>query len=135
MTSPEHVQVLIIGSGPAGSTFARVIGDARPDASILMIEVGPRLRGPLGEHTMNMNDDDRVACQLASQGPDAGVRRSTPTVTVGGGERSEEPFVFPGLFLVGERAKVDGEFGLPLASLASGIGGMGVHWGGSCPRP
>jgi choline dehydrogenase-like flavoprotein len=73
---------------------------------------------------------------MASQGPDAGIRRSTPAVTMGGSdERSDEPFVFPGLFLVGERAKLDGEFGLPLASMASGTGGMGVFWGGSCPRP
>jgi len=136
MARREHVEVLIVGSGPAGCTFARVIGDARPEASILMIEVGPRLRGPLGEHTMNMTDEDRVACQLASQGPEAGVRRATPVVSMsGGGEGGQEPFVFPGLFLVGERAKVDGEFGLPLASMASGVGGMGVHWGGSCPRP
>ncbi len=37
----EHVDVLIVGSGPAGSTYARTIGDARPDARILVVEVGP----------------------------------------------------------------------------------------------
>jgi len=136
MAQPEHVEVLIVGSGPAGATFARVIGDSRPETSILMVEVGPRLRGPLGEHTMNMNDDDRVACQMASQGPDSAIRRSTLSLSVGDSDAgSREPFIFPGLFLVGDRAQIGDEFGLPLAAMASGIGGMGVHWGGSCPRP
>ena len=45
------------------------------------------------------------------------------------------PFVWPGLFTVGERARIEGEDGLPVASMSSGIGGMGVYWTGSCPRP
>jgi choline dehydrogenase-like flavoprotein len=132
--STEHVDVLIVGSGPAGSTYARTIGDARPDVSILMIEVGPHLPGGLGEHTMNMSDEDRIAAQLLAQGPDAGVTR--PALSIGlasGGDGT--PFIFPGLFPVGEGARVDGEFGLTAACMSSGVGGMGVHWGGSCPRP
>jgi choline dehydrogenase-like flavoprotein len=134
----EDVDVLIVGSGPAGSTYARTIADARPDVSILMVEVGPRLPGPFGEHTLNMTEEERVACQLASQGPDAGVRRAGISLGLAGGGSGDggdgEVFVFPGLFLVGEGARVEGEFGLPAASMASGVGGMGVHWGGSCPR-
>ena len=37
--------------------------------------------------------------------------------------------------MVGERAQVEGEDGLPAASMSSGVGGMGVYWAGSCPRP
>src|SRR5580700_4322078 len=74
-SNPEHVDVLIVGSGPAGSTYARVVGDARPDVSILVVEAGPRLRGSLGEHTSNMSPDDRRISQRLAQGPDADVDR------------------------------------------------------------
>ena len=134
----EHVDVLIVGSGPAGSTYARIIGDAHPEAAILVAEVGPRLSECLGEHTTNMNDHERVACQMLSQGPDAGVARAGMAASVlsaGTTARTDEPFVFAGLFLVGDGSKVDGEAGLPAACMSSGIGGMGVHWAGSCPRP
>ncbi|MFD2422654.1 hypothetical protein [Amycolatopsis pigmentata] len=41
----------------------------------------------------------------------------------------------PGLFFVDPRPVLtDGEVGLPAASMASGIGGMGVHWAGGLPR-
>jgi choline dehydrogenase-like flavoprotein len=128
----EHVDVLVVGSGPAGATYARVIGDARPGARILVAEVGPRFRGVVGEHTMNMADTERVACQLAAQGPDAGHQR--PGLSIGG-DGPSAPFVFPGLFVLGERGRVGDEWGLPLAAMSSGVGGMGIHWGGSTPRP
>lgn len=134
----EHVDVLIVGSGPAGCTYARVIGDALPDASILVVEVGPKLSPVLGEHTRNMAEADRLACELMSQGPDAGVARGAlalNAVAMDAGGVVDQLFVFPGLFLVGSGAKVEGEFGFAAASMCSGVGGMGVHWGGSCPRP
>jgi choline dehydrogenase-like flavoprotein len=135
---PRHVEVLIVGSGPAGSTYARTIGDAAPGASILVVEVGPSLGSTVGEHTMNLTAEERIACQLLTQGPDAGMSRSTPalaSLVAEGDAGPGGPFVFPGLFLLGEGSRVDDEFGLPAASMSSGVGGMGVHWGGSCPRP
>ena len=70
------VDVLIVGSGPAGSTYARTIGDALPSARILMVEVGPVVPGRRGDHTQNMTDEERTAAQLLTQGPDAGIERS-----------------------------------------------------------
>ena len=134
----EHVDVLIVGSGPAGSTYARTIGDARPDARILVVEVGPELTDAIGEHTINMTDELRTAAQLAAQGPDAGTSRGgwdLSSFSGDGPSGAAAMFIFPGLFLLGEGAKVNGEFGLPAACMSSGIGGMGVHWGGSSPRP
>jgi choline dehydrogenase-like flavoprotein len=44
--------------------------------------------------------------------------------------------ILPGLFFVDPRPELaDGDVGLPAASMASGVGGMGIHWGTSCPRP
>jgi choline dehydrogenase-like flavoprotein len=138
MTTPD-VDFLIVGSGPAGSTYARTIGDAVPNARILMVEVGPEIPGVRGEHTQNMTDADRAAVQLLTQGPDAGIERAAALADIAEGIDPSLEFrqtILPGLFFVDPRPVLgEGEVGLPAASMASGVGGMGVHWGTSCPRP
>ncbi len=135
----EQVDVLIIGSGPAGSTYARTIGDAVPTARILMVEVGPKIPGIRGEHTFNMSEEARVAAQLLTQGPEAGVERAKTLADIGDGIDPSLEFrqtILPGLFFLDPRPKLeDGEVGLSAASMASGVGGMGIHWGTSSPRP
>lgn len=135
----ERVDVLIIGSGPAGSTYARTIGEAVPDATILMVEVGPALAGRRGEHTQNLAPAERKAAQLATQGPDAGINRAKALADIADGLDPGLEFrqtMLPGLFFVDSRPKLrEGEVGLPAASMASGVGGMGIHWSVSCPRP
>ena len=76
MDQRETVDVLIVGSGPAGATYARTIGDAAPQAKVLMVEVGPVVPGSRGDHTQNMTDEERAAAQLLTQGPDTGVVRA-----------------------------------------------------------
>jgi choline dehydrogenase-like flavoprotein len=135
----EDLDVLIIGSGPAGSTYARTIGDALPAARILMVEVGPAVPGRRGNHTLNMTDADRVAAQLLTQGPDAGIERAAALADIAPGIDPSLEFrqtILPGLFFVDPRPKLaGGEVGLPAASMSSGVGGMGIHWGTACPRP
>ena len=87
---------------------------------------------------MNMGEKERLASQQLAQGPDAGVARSSLALTglaTKADDAMDGPYVFPGLFLVGNGSQVEGEFGMPAASMSSGVGGMGVHWSGSCPRP
>jgi choline dehydrogenase-like flavoprotein len=135
----ETVDVLIVGSGPAGSTYARTVGDALPDAHILMVEVGPVVPGTRGDHTQNMTEEDRLAAQLLTQGPDAGRERAAALSDIAPGIDPSLEFrqtILPGLFFVDPRpALAAGDVGLPAASMASGVGGMGIHWGTSCPRP
>ena len=135
----DVVDVLIVGSGPAGSMYARTIGDAVPDATILMVEVGPAIPGARGNHTQNMSEPDRVAAQLLTQGPDTGIERATALSDIAPGLDPSLEFrqtILPGLFFVDPRPRLeDGDVGLPAASMASGVGGMGIHWGTSCPRP
>jgi choline dehydrogenase-like flavoprotein len=131
--------VLIVGSGPAGSMYARTIGDAVPDATILMVEVGPAMPGTRGSHTQSLSEADRVAAQLLTQGPDTGIERATALSDIAPGLDPSLEFrqtILPGLFFVDPRPKLEeGDVGLPAASMASGVGGMGIHWGTSCPRP
>jgi len=133
------VDVLIVGSGPAGSTYARTIGEAVPEARILMVEVGPHTPGPRGEHVQNLSPEDGEAVKRAMQGPDAGVEREKALGDIGEGIDPGVEFrqtVLPGLFFVDPRPQLrDGDVGLPAASMTSGVGGMGVLWSISCPRP
>lgn len=136
----EDIDVLVIGSGPAGSTYARTIGDALPTARTLMVEVGPAVPGRRGDHTLNMTETDRITAQLLTQGPDAGIDRAAALAAIapGGVDPSLEfrHTILPGLFFVDPRPKLpDGEVGLPAASMSSGVGGMGIHWSAYCPRP
>jgi choline dehydrogenase-like flavoprotein len=134
-----HVDVLIVGSGPAGSMYARTIGDALPDTRILMVEVGPAVPGVRGDHTQNMSESDRLAVQLLTQGKDAGIERAAALSDIAPGIDPSLEFrqtILPGLFFVDPRPELrDGDVGLPAASMSSGVGGMGIHWGTSCPRP
>lgn len=138
-SSPETVDVLIVGSGPAGATYARTIGDAVPHARVLMVEVGPVVPGSRGDHTQNMTDEERAAAQLLTQGPDSGIERAAALADIAPGIDPSLEFrqtILPGLFFVDPRPELQpGEVGLPAASMASGVGGMGIHWGTSSPRP
>lgn len=118
----EDIDVLVIGSGPAGSTYARTIGDALPTARTLMVEVGPAVPGRRGDHTLNMTEADRITAQLLTQGPDAGIDRAAALAAIapGGVDPSLEfrQTILPGLFFVDPRPKLpDGEVGLPATSL------------------
>lgn len=135
-TFDERVDVLIIGSGPAGSTFARTIADARPEASILMVEVGPSVSRLRGAHTSKMDEDERVPAMLATQGPDVGRDRAEALAARGLDVQAFERALPAGLFFVDPAPELaDGEVGLPAASMSSGVGGMALYWAASCPRP
>ncbi|BDZ48857.1 pyranose oxidase [Frondihabitans sucicola] len=133
------VDVLIVGSGPAGSMYARTIGELVPHARILMVEAGPRVPGTRGDHTQNMSEQDREAAQLLTQGPDAGTQRDAALLDIAEGLDPSLEFrqtVLPGLHFVDSHPTLrSGEVGLPAASMSTGVGGMGIHWGASTPRP
>ena len=132
--------VLIVGSGPAGSTYARTICDEVPGARVLMVEVGPLLPGKPGEHVGNLPPEQREAAALLTQGPDAGIERARALAELAadGVDPSMEyrQVTLPGLFFADPKpVRDDGEVGLPAASMCSGVGGMSLYWAASCPRP
>jgi choline dehydrogenase-like flavoprotein len=132
-----QVDVVIIGSGPAGSTYARLICDQVPDARVLVVESGPVVSQPPGTHVNTIVDDRaRSQARVASQGP---VQYSYNIAPAGqellSHRLGHDGPILPheGLFLLSAAQEVSPDF--PAAAMASNVGGMGAHWFGSCPRP
>lgn len=129
---PASVDVAIVGSGPTGAAYARILSEEAPTATIAMFEVGPTVSDPPGAHVKNIADaDERAAAQTRSEGPNA---RASADRT-GGIVKSAQRRARPGTYLLDEGFQVEGEDGLPAAAFSSNVGGMAAHWTGACPRP
>jgi choline dehydrogenase-like flavoprotein len=131
------VDVAIVGSGPAGSTYARLICDRLPDARVLLIEAGPVVSQPAGAHVNTITDPGaRARAKVASQGPTQYSYRIPSAelrLLAHRSSRDGSISAHTGLFLLGATQQVSPDF--PAASLANNVGGMGAHWFGACPRP
>ena len=130
--------VVIVGSGPAGATYARILKDNRPNARVLMVEAGPVVSKPPAQHVRTIKDPrERVAAQFASQGPNAHpadyeaqvARALSPSRG-----RSAGVVARPGTWLLNPES-ANAENTMPAAALSSNVGGMGAHWSGACPWP
>jgi choline dehydrogenase-like flavoprotein len=129
---PNSVDVVIVGSGPTGAAYARILSEQAPEATIAMFEVGPTVSDPPGAHVKNIADEAaRSEAQRQSEGPGAGQATFSNPGAVHAGVRRARP----GTFLLPDGYAFPGEDGLPLAAMSSNVGGMGAHWTGACPRP
>ena len=119
---PPVVDVAIVGSGPTGAAYARILSELRPDLTIATFEVGPVVSDPPGAHVKGIEDEAaRLEAQHRSEGPlepsqDGRLRRA-------------------GTFLLADGYAREGEDGIPSAAMSSNVGGMGAHWTCACPRP
>lgn len=119
--------LLIIGSGPVGSAFARLVGEQRPGTDITMIELGPQVSDPAGTNVRNLPIDERDAARQRSQGP-----QGAPAGDSARGLQVEGTVISPGGTYL---ASPGHQPGMPAAALSSCVGGMGVHWTCATPRP
>jgi pyranose oxidase len=119
--------LLIVGSGPVGSAFARLVGDARPGTTITMIELGPQVTDPAGTNVRNLPIADRDAARERSQGP-----KGAPSGDVERPLHVEGTIMSPGGTYLASPGR---QPGMPAAALSSCVGGMGVHWTCATPRP
>src|SRR3712207_1265776 len=71
MAPPTHVDVLIVGSGPVGSAFARTIRDLRPRATIAIVERGPLITAPPAQNVPNLPAPERAGAYQRSSGTQA----------------------------------------------------------------
>lgn len=129
---PAAVDVIIVGSGPTGAAYARILSESAPGATIAMFEVGPTVSNPPGAHVKNIVDpDERSQAQVLSEGPSARADGDR----VGGIVKTSQRRARPGTYLLEDGYQVEGEDGLPVAAFSSNVGGMASHWTGACPRP
>lgn len=129
---PASADVVIVGSGPTGAAYARILSEHAPGATIAMFEVGPTISNPPGAHVKNIDDPaEREEAQRRSQGPAA----EEATVRGPGSVTSGMRRARPGTYLLPDGYQLEGEDGLPVVAFSSNVGGMAAHWTGACPRP
>jgi choline dehydrogenase-like flavoprotein len=121
----QDADVLVVGSGPVGSAFARAVHERAPETRIVMVEAGPLLTERPGVHVRNIADQDaRRRAQVMSEGTD-GVDD----------ERPRDGAPVPGKPRPGTALFDAGNDGFPEGALSTNVGGMGAHWTCACPRP
>lgn len=119
-------KIVVVGSGPIGSSFAKKLHELADDVNITMFEVGPAATTPPGRHVRSVNSEaEMLQAQQASQGPKADSPQDAGKMHTG------VVTARPGTFLV-EDGKADSE--MPAAAMSSNVGGMGAHWTCACPR-
>jgi C-glycoside oxidase len=131
------VDVVIVGSGPIGSAFARIVLEETPSARVLLVEVGPQLTTVPGVHLKNVADEhERLTAQLRSQGASldsaiaaASARAGMPLEQAGLVARAGTSFLDP------ERASESATDTMPAAAMSTNVGGMAAHWTCACPHP
>lgn len=127
--APSFTDFIVIGSGPVGSAFARAVRERSPQATILMIEAGPRILEPPGMNVRNLSAADRVEPQRRSEGHLGRSADHPATAEAAVTAR-------PGTHLVSVRPKgVSLQDDMPGAALSTNVGGMGAHWTCAVPRP
>ncbi|HKU34222.1 MAG TPA: GMC oxidoreductase [Paenarthrobacter sp.] len=128
--------IAVVGSGPIGSTYARLLVEGIPDAKVIMFEAGPQLTDRPGESVRNIADADAKArAREMSQGPQAGAFRESLGIPAG--------TVTEGMFTARQGTHLL-DFGgagsahaetFPAAAAATNVGGQGAHWTCATPSP
>src|SRR6187431_521469 len=74
----HHPTIAIVGSGPIGSAYARLLVEGIPDAHVVMFEAGPQVTPVPGASVRNIADpDEKERARELSQGPQAGALRES----------------------------------------------------------
>lgn len=134
MTATPHIA--IVGSGPIGSAYARILLERLPTARVTMFEAGPQLTAVPGQSVRNIADPDaKASARERSQGPQAGAHRADLGIPA--------DTVVEGMFTAREGTHLL-DFGgagaahaetFPAAAASTNVGGMGAHWTCAIPRP
>ncbi|MGO2189079.1 MAG: GMC oxidoreductase [Microbacterium gubbeenense] len=128
--------VAVVGSGPIGSGYARVILENHPTARVVMFEAGPQLTETPGESVRNILDpQEKQRARRMSQGPQSGALRESLGIPAG--------TAVEGMFTAREGTHLLDYGGVgsadaaqfPAAAASTNVGGMGAHWTCATPRP
>jgi pyranose oxidase len=128
--------IAVVGSGPLGSAYARILLEAVPEARVIMFEAGPQLTDVPGESVRNLPDAEaKERARELSQGPQAGSFRKSLGIP--------EAVVVEGMFTArggthlldfgGDGSAHAGTF--PAGAASTNVGGMAAHWTCATPAP
>ena len=123
--SVSEPDVLVVGSGPVGAAYVRLLTEARPDLDVLVVEAGPVVSDPPGMNLRNIADPaQQEKARLLAQGH---ARPGTDAV----------PLDIPGTITArqGTYLVAPGNQQMPAAALASCVGGQGALWTCAVPEP
>ena len=132
----QTADVVIVGSGPTGSAYARIIRRDWPEARIVIVEAGPQILPEVGGHLDNVLDlSKRAELEILAQGGDRTPRMSISKEEwearrAGGFDASL--LRRSGLFIANEGDDADGLFA---GFAAANVGGMGTKWSTGTPTP
>ncbi|MGC9536005.1 pyranose oxidase [Streptomyces sp. UG1] len=134
--SKYDVDVLIVGSGPVGATFARKLVDA--GHHVLMIDAGAQLSGSYGEHLKNSflyqkNVDLFASVIRGHLHPLSIAKDDSPVVTLDPSSFSYDSEDWPGFVLNNQNPEQKKRDNLGASAATYAVGGMATHW--TCAVP
>jgi choline dehydrogenase-like flavoprotein len=126
LTGGWRTDVAIVGSGPVGAAFARLLTEANQGLDVTVFDAGPLLAEPPGVNVRNLADPEAQArARTGSAGPQRADAASGVPVQVQGTVTARE-----GTYLVDP-----GSVGMPAAAASACVGGMGTLWTCAVPEP
>jgi pyranose oxidase len=137
MAEEITADVLIVGSGPVGATFARRLVEA--GRSVLMIDMGAQLSDRPGAHLKNsflyQRNLDLFSSVIRGHLHEVSVpTNDAPVLTLDPGAYTVEYGKTPGFVHNNQNPDQDPARNLPGAGVSYGIGGMATHWTCATPR-
>lgn len=130
-----EVDVLIVGSGPAGCAFARKLLESNEELQVCMVDAGAQQTTRPGEHLKNAfafqrNIDQFVHVIRGHLNTLSIPVDDRPTLTLDPGAfRPQKAFCRSG-----QNGEQDPRYNLPAAAATYNVGGMATHWTCACPR-
>lgn len=132
-----HVDVLIVGSGPVGSAFARQL--VENNRSVYMVDAGAALSRRPGEHLKNaflyQRDVNSFADVIRGHLHTLSVpTNDTAVVTLDPAAYTVDRSKYGGFIRNNQNPDQDSYRNLDAAAATYGVGGMATHWTCACPR-
>ncbi len=129
------VDVLIVGSGPAGCAFARKLIESNKDLHVCMVDAGAQQTPRPGEHLKNafafQRNIDQFVNVIKGHLNIISVPVDTrPSLTLDPSAfQPQKPFIRNG-----QNPDQDARYNLPASAATYNVGGMATHWTCATPR-
>lgn len=132
MSSKISAEVVIIGSGPIGATFARHL--VENGKSVILVDAGPQRSPQPGEHLKNAYLYQKDRTNFSQIVNSELYKLSIPTSNVKLPNLDPSAYWAAGAVRNNMNPKQNPNTNMPYAQAAFAVGGMGIHWTCATPR-